>query len=280
MWDVVLPNGFTSAAETSATGLNDLPDVIEKSRVFAFFLPVEICGVAAFVGWVWLRRSVDSHSTHVSRVSVGFSYDCTKRVSLGSEAHLRRSKIEICIYYDHHKPVRDHDIIEQQQKLFQSFSQADSSTTRKYGGSGLGLIISKRILQMMGGDIWLESDQSKGSTFRFEFPLGKRQDMSSPAEVPQVESEEDVDQVMTKLRGAKILVVDDNEFNQEIVYEFLSSNGMTVETAADGREALDLLDRHEFDGVLMDCQMPVMDGFEATRKIREQEKFKECLLLR
>ena len=168
---------------------------------------------------------------------------------------------------------------EQQQKLFQSFSQADSSTTRKYGGSGLGLIISKKILQMMGGDIWLESDQSKGSTFRFELPLGKQQDMPSPAEAPQVESEYDVDQVMTKLRGAKILVVDDNEFNQEIVYEFLSSNGMSVETAADGREALDLLDRHEFDGVLMDCQMPVMDGFEATRKIREQDKFKELPII-
>ena len=163
---------------------------------------------------------------------------------------------------------------EQQRKLFQSFSQADSSTTRKYGGSGLGLIISKKILQMMGGDIWFESGQSEGSTFSFEVPFDKQQNISLPAEVSQVESDEDVHQVMTKLRGTRILVVDDNEFNQEIVYEFLSSNGMTVETASDGCEALDLLDRHEFDGVLMDCQMPVMDGFEATRKIRAQDKFK------
>lgn len=162
---------------------------------------------------------------------------------------------------------------EQQKKLFQSFSQADSSTTRKYGGSGLGLIISKKIIQRMGGEIWFESEQNTGSTFSFIVPLGKTTDTSS-LEISSAERDEVIRQSMSKLHGAKILVVDDNEFNREIVFEYLTSSGITVETAADGQEALGLLSRGHFDGVLMDCQMPVMDGFEATCKIREQERFK------
>ncbi|MGB5643471.1 MAG: ATP-binding protein [Gammaproteobacteria bacterium] len=164
---------------------------------------------------------------------------------------------------------------EQQKKLFQSFSQADSSTTRKYGGSGLGLIISKKIIQSMGGEIWFESQHNTGSAFSFIVPLTKKQDNLPPAEISRDESDEEVRQSVVKLRGKKILIVDDNEFNQEIVCEYLTSSGITVETASDGREALELLARDGFDAVLMDCQMPVMDGFEATCKIREQEKFKE-----
>ena len=164
---------------------------------------------------------------------------------------------------------------EQKRKLFQSFSQADSSTTRKYGGSGLGLIISKKIIHMMGGEIWFESELDIGSTFSFVVRFENVQDQSSSVETDRGDNNKDQYHSMRKLRGAKILVVDDNEFNQEIVFEYLTSNGMTVKTASDGQEALEMLDEEEFDGVLMDCQMPVMDGIEATRKIREQEKFKE-----
>ena len=162
---------------------------------------------------------------------------------------------------------------EQQKKLFQSFSQADSSTTRKYGGSGLGLIISKKIIQRMGGDIWFESAPNTGSTFSFMIPLGKTME-NTVVEISPAERDEDIRQSMSKLHGAKILVVDDNEFNREIVFEYLSAGGITVETASDGLEALERLANDDFDGVLMDCQMPVMDGLEATSKIRAQERFK------
>jgi signal transduction histidine kinase len=167
---------------------------------------------------------------------------------------------------------------EQQKKLFQSFSQADSSTTRRYGGSGLGLIICKKIIQRMGGDIWFESDKNTGSTFSFIIPLGKTGD-NSLLENSRDEGDEKVRQSMSKLQGAKILVVDDNEFNREIVFEYLTSSGITVETASDGQEALELLSRDDFDGVLMDCQMPVMDGLEATCKIREQPRFKDLPII-
>ena len=167
---------------------------------------------------------------------------------------------------------------EQQKKLFQSFSQADSSTTRKYGGSGLGLIISKKIIQRMGGGIWFESEQNTGSTFSFIVPLGKTAD-NSLHETSGDEGDESISQSMSKLHGAKILVVDDNEFNREIVFEYLTSGGITVETASDGQEALELLARNDFDGVLMDCQMPVMDGLEATSRIRAQERFKKLPII-
>ena len=307
----------------------------------------------------------------------------------------------------------------QQDKLFQSFSQADASTTRQFGGTGLGLVISKNLTTMMGGDIWVESETGVGSTFHFTLPFVKQPDtlaashpraavselgelralvvddnssareilssmlssfdirleqcssgqsalaMLSAAEVtdpfqlvlmdwhmpvmdgvdttraiqinteiahkPQVimvtayGREEavhaaegvDISGVLTKpvtpsslldailltlghvvstdtrasnveeelaadlrtLAGARVLLVEDNEINQELAMELLSSNGIHVLVANNGQEALDMLDRESFDGVLMDCQMPVMDGYTATRKLRLDPRFKDLPVL-
>lgn len=296
---------------------------------------------------------------------------------------------------------------EQQKKLFQSFSQADTSTTRKFGGTGLGLIISKQLTKLMDGEIWLESEIGIGSTFHFTAKFAKQQgevekrplratsleqlrtlvvdenassreilnnyltsfglrvetvgsgeaalemlqdaasqdpfrlivmDWKLPgmdgvattraiqdglAEAPTVimtspHDQEDLrlaakdvsisqflkkpvtasillDAIMlsstgakeevvsrsqnrqeiaaqgiAQLRGAKVLLVEDNEINQELALELLSSNGLLVKTANNGKQALELLEKETFDGVLMDCQMPIMDGYEATRQIRKQ----------
>ena len=307
----------------------------------------------------------------------------------------------------------------QQDKLFQSFSQADASTTRQFGGTGLGLVISKNLTTMMGGDIWVESEPGVGSTFHFTLPfvkqldslaashpraavsdLGKLRalvvdDNSSAREIlssmlssfdirveqcssgqsaiamlseagstdpfqlvlmdwhmpvmdgvdttraiqvntelankPQVimvtayGREEavhaaegvDISGVLTKpvtpsslldailltlghvvstdtrasnveeemaadlrtLAGARVLLVEDNEINQELAVELLSSNGIHVLVANNGQEALDMLDGEPFDGVLMDCQMPVMDGYTATRKLRMDPRFKDLPVL-
>ena len=306
---------------------------------------------------------------------------------------------------------------EQQVKLFQSFGQADSSTTRKFGGTGLGLAICKRLTELMGGEIWSESDEGVGSTFSFTLSFTKQQgevtkrrelsngirglrvlvvdDNESARQIlsnmlmamrfrvdvaesgeqalqqmeqiaddepyrlmlmdwkmpgmdgvatakaiknsvslknvptvimvtaygreearqsakgvgieqfltkpvtpstlfnsimtalgrdeqyerhrPDPASTEDSD--IAKLKGARILLVEDNEINLELAKELLSANGMIVEAARDGKEALEMLAKNTFDGVLMDCQMPVMDGYEATKQIRQSARFKDLPIL-
>ncbi|WP_020585720.1 cache domain-containing protein [Desulfobacter curvatus] len=165
--------------------------------------------------------------------------------------------------------------VEQQKKLFRPFTQADGSTTRQYGGTGLGLMISKKIVQLMDGKIWVESVKDVGSTFSFTVRLGKQVEHSDKIDSSAAINERTVSQALAKIRGSRILLVEDNEINQELATELLTHNDILVETANDGLEALNMLADQNFDGVLMDCQMPVMDGYEATRKIREQKKFKD-----
>ncbi|MCG8550366.1 MAG: transporter substrate-binding domain-containing protein, partial [Desulfobacterales bacterium] len=153
---------------------------------------------------------------------------------------------------------------EQQKKLFKVFSQGDSSTTRKYGGTGLGLVISKRIVEMMGGDIFLESTAGKGSTFSFTLPIA-----FGPKEAPKQKREEHT--LSRAVLGAKILLAEDHEINQQVAKEILESAGFFVRMANNGEEALSMALSQEFDLVLMDLQMPVMDGYQATREIRRHK---------
>ncbi len=168
---------------------------------------------------------------------------------------------------------------EEQQKLFQSFSQADSSTTRKYGGTGLGLAISKQLVEMMRGEIWVESEAGEGSTFHFTVPLQKQQGSGSSYSSMIASGQDDGSESIRKLHGAVILLAEDNLINQEIFLEVLNCNGIMVDVANNGQEALDLLEKKSFDCVMMDCQMPVMDGYSASRKIRQQERFKELPII-
>ncbi|MGD8271147.1 MAG: response regulator [Desulfobacterales bacterium] len=154
---------------------------------------------------------------------------------------------------------------EQAAKLFQPFMQADSSTTRKYGGTGLGLTISKRLAEMMGGEIWVESEQGQGSTFSFtaNFGLGKEKakKIFSPSK---------------DLRGMKALVVDDNATSREILKDLLESFTFEVTVAASGPEgiaALESADKNKpFELVLMDWKMPGMDGIDASKRIKNHRR--------
>ena len=162
---------------------------------------------------------------------------------------------------------------EQQQNLFQAFAQADSSTSRKYGGTGLGLTISKKLTEMMGGEIWVESELGRGSQFHFTTML----------EEGTLDLEKDsvinTNRAVAKLKGAKILLVEDDMLNQELAKELLTEKGIQLTIAENGQIALDILQNEEFDGILMDVHMPVMDGYTATREIRKQPRFKELPII-
>ena len=156
---------------------------------------------------------------------------------------------------------------EQQKKLFQLFSQADSSISRRYGGTGLGLAISKQLAELMGGSIKVESMQNQGSVFSLILRLAVSKCAAMPSELPSACD-------FSKLRGRKILLAEDNEINQEITATLLRRRGVEVRLAANGQEALDILQQEHFDAVLMDIQMPVMDGCAACREIRKQPQRK------
>ncbi len=155
---------------------------------------------------------------------------------------------------------------EQAQRLFSAFSQADSSVTRKYGGTGLGLAISLQLARMMRGDMWVESVEGQGSCFYCKASF----DVCPEDFLPMAEN---LEQESVTQGTGHLLLVEDNEINQLIAEELLRSVGYTVDTANDGQEALDMLDKKSYDLVLMDIQMPIMDGLTATVKIREQERF-------
>lgn len=150
---------------------------------------------------------------------------------------------------------------EQQQKLFKSFSQADSSTTRKYGGTGLGLTICKELVGLMGGDIWLESEVGKGSCFYFDVNL----------ELPNADIEHKFsDQQMQILAGKTVLLVDDNPMALDVLTNIMSSFNCLVTTATNGLEAIALVQESatEFDFVMIDWKMPGLDGLQTINKLK------------
>lgn len=151
------------------------------------------------------------------------------------------------------------------QMIFEAFTQADSSTTRQFGGTGLGLSICSQLVSMMNGKIWLNSELHKGSTFHFTIPF-------KCDEVVHISDEVAKAAYQSTITGRHILVVDDNVINQRLICSILEKHGHTVTLAARGDEALNLYSRNRFDAILMDIQMPVMDGLEATVRIRVEEQ--------
>lgn len=169
--------------------------------------------------------------------------------------------------------VRDTGIgisAEQQAKLFNEFTQADISTTRKYGGTGLGLTISQRIVELMSGTLSLESQQGQGSEFTIKVPI-----LQSDAKVMQSQNVQKPD-----LKGIQVLIVEDNPINQIVLKKMMLDTSCSLHQANDGIEALAHLEKSDVDIILMDCQMPNMDGYQCTQKIKQNpERYGDAVII-
>jgi len=156
---------------------------------------------------------------------------------------------------------------EQQALLFESFRQADSSTARKYGGTGLGLALTKRLVEMMGGEVGVDSVVGNGSTFWFSVRLQRGHGpMPMPDKADAIQAAEI--RLRKGYRGARLLLAEDNPINAEVVTQIIHAAGLDVAVAESGRVALEMVGEQRFDLILMDMQMPEMDGLAATRAIR------------
>lgn len=214
-----------------------------------------------------LPKKLMGDPTRVKQVLTNLINNAIKFTSIGKvvisvEQHIRKNDMAEIRFSVQDTGIGICDT--KQHNLFQSFNQVDSSTSRKYGGSGLGLAISKQLVELMDGDIHLESKYGEGSTFIFTLQF------KAVEEKTPLDSNDVIDH-KGRFKGLNILLAEDNKINQMVATKLLKRTGCTMEIANNGVEAVDLVkqDSGKFDVILMDIQMPVMDGFEATEKIRE-----------
>ena len=214
-------------------------------------------------------------------VSNAIKFTDSGRVALKAELESRQQN-ELTIRFT----VSDTGIgipVQHQESIFSPFSQADSSTTRRYGGTGLGLTISTRLASMMGGRIWVESELGRGSRFCFLVRMEALEKTIEAGSIAASASLRDGGiavgddnhvnrETRSPSRKFRILLAEDNRVNQAVASRQLAKLGHTVAIANNGQEAIDLLRQQTFDLVLMDVQMPELDGFLATKRIREYEK--------
>jgi len=165
------------------------------------------------------------------------------------------------------------------ENIFNHYTQAQSSSSRQFGGNGLGLYICKKLIDLMGGDIWVKSKEGSGSTFGFAIPLETVVDEQYAEASSQVAVTFEDDVFNVGFTPVSVLLVEDNELNQKLLAQMLINYGFDVITASNGLECLSILQRKDIDIVLMDMQMPIMDGYEATRIIRENPSWERLPII-
>ncbi len=273
-----------SSAELQLAILNDLLDSakIEAGRMPIERLPVNLPALFAQVDrifeplarkknlqWRWTIAPhapawIYSDPIRLQQVLVNLISNAVKFTSAG----------EVAVAVDFHStgghPTLEFSVTDTgpgmstdlQKRVFDKFIQADSSTTRRFGGTGLGLSIARRLLDLMGGEIYVTSQPGKGSRFTFTLPAETAPAPATP-DHPSAPA--------PRLPGLRVLIVEDNVVNQKVAVALLHRLGLETQLAANGLEALHLFEPGRFAAILMDCQMPEMDGFEATRRIRVRE---------
>jgi two-component system sensor histidine kinase/response regulator len=216
----------------------------------------------------YIPETVVGDALRVRQVLINLLSNAVKFTEKGEiEVHALASELSDNSYKIHFL-VRDTGIGISQEtlgRLFQPFSQADTSTSRKYGGTGLGLAISKRLVELMGGEIWAESGEGRGSTFHFTIRANACSGLPEnvkPAAAQHYEPKE--------ARDLRILLAEDNPVNRRMAILMLRKLGYKVDSVANGLEVLQALERQKYDLILMDVQMPEIDGLEATREIRRR----------
>ena len=286
------PHGFVRTLHGSAVSLLDIiDDILDSSKIEAGKLELEsiFFDLHDLVG-----ETMDTFALAAQRKGVGLLCDMEQGVPAsvqGDPVRLRQVLVNLInnalkftekgevrvsvglaqegeVDYLITLAVRDTGIgilPDKLEYIFESFNQADGSTSRKYGGSGLGLTISRQLAHLMGGGLEVKSAVGVGSVFTFSVRLRKGGAAEArPAETGPVCRQWD-------LSGRRVLVVEDNPVNQKVALGMLNALGMSADLAANGKEAMAALANSGYDLVLMDCQMPVMDGYKATRLIREKE---------
>jgi CheY-like chemotaxis protein len=166
---------------------------------------------------------------------------------------------------------------ETMQRLFSAFEQADHSTTRKYGGTGLGLAITKRLAELMGGEVGVDSTPGVGSTFWFTARLKKGGAMAVTAEPVMLGDAET--RIRQHYSGSRVLIADDEPINRELARLQLEDVGLVVDMAGDGAEAVALAQKTAYAAILMDMQMPNVDGLEATQQIRQMPGYRQTPII-
>lgn len=165
-----------------------------------------------------------------------------------------------------------------QRKLFKPFSQGDTSISRRFGGTGLGLAISRQLVDLMKGTIRVESEEGKGATFSFEIPL-QRTNLEVLSPEGPISDPEEQGLVLAERVPCRILLVEDHLINQKLVLTLLGQLGYQIQVVGDGQEAVELLREQDFDLILMDIQMPKMDGLAATKLIRKMKKNEQLVII-